>query len=299
MDDELLRKLQIGFMDSLSLETRHRYILEGASAGDIIRKHDLNLSYIQSAEDVVDWLNKSDENRVIWYSDEDFPVFRNIERRLPYMLFYKGTFKKRNKKSVSIVGTRQVDNEGFQTSFKLGLEAGINDISVVSGLADGCDQASLNGCAASGYPSYGIIGCGLEIDYPLYSDKLKHEMIEGGGAVISRFSPNYPPLRYNFPNRNLIIAAMGDCTVVVQAPKKSGSLITCDMALQLGKDVYVSNAGLGSMWCRLGSSALADDGACVINGIGDFMQCNFAVDESKSKEGLRFGNKHYFIRAAN
>lgn len=291
MDEELRRKISIGFMDSLSLRERWECITGGMYV------EEAECLYYSEANAVIDWLNKSDKNKVIWYGDEDYPDFRPVERRLPYMLFYNGNFLQSDKKSVAIVGTRHADNPGIQTAFKIGLEASINDISVVSGLADGCDQAALNGAVVGDYPCFGVLGCGLDIKYPSLTEPLKERMLETGGAIISRFAPNTLPFKQNFPNRNLIIAAMGQSTVVVQAPRKSGSLITSDMTTQLGKDVYVSMAGVGDSWFRLGSNLLAEDGCQVIASMKDCYPCLFEAYESKENEGLRFGNKHYFIRS--
>lgn len=299
MDEELKRKIQIGFMDSLSLETRRDLINKGVSAIEASLLGENYKSYQKDAEDVLDWMNRDPSNTVCWYGDEDFPTFTPVERKLPYMLFCKGKMLKKDSPSLAIVGTRHVDNEGFQASFKIGLEASVNGISVVSGLADGCDQASLYGAVVGKYPSYGILGCGLEIKYPSFSDSLKQQMIECGGAIISRFPPFYPPLKQNFPNRNLIIAAMGCSTIVVQAPKKSGSLITSDMTMQLGKEVLVSRAGKGNSWARVGSNQLLTDGALIFDSISEVYECKFKVELSNSSSDIRFGNRHYFIRKLN
>ncbi len=297
MYEQLIRKLLIGFMDSISLEKRKMYISEGVEVDEVLKMNPGEKIRMYSVEQVLKWLEK-DNGKIWWCTDSSYPSFEGIDSHLPYMLFVSGNIPKTPCRSISIVGTRNVDNCGFQTSYRLGLECGLNEISVISGLADGCDQSAMNGCVDSGFPVYGILGCGVNVDYPRYSGSLKRRIIESGGALISRFAPDHLPFKQNFPNRNVIIAAMGMCTVVVQAPKKSGSLITADFTLQLGKDVFVSDSGIGNNWNRLGSTALSHDGAKIIHSIDGITQCKkmvFEVDYASGKT-FRFGNKLYVFR---
>lgn len=297
MYEELSRKLSIGFMDSISLDNRKMYISEGVKVDEVLKLNPGEKDRRVNVEQVLKWIDNS-HSKIWWYTDSSYPSFEGIESHLPYMLFISGNIPRTPCRSISIVGTRNVDNSGFQTSYRLGLECGLNEISVISGIADGCDQSALNGCADSGFPGYGILGCGFNIDYPRYSGSLKRKIIESGGALISRFSPDQLPFKQNFPNRNVIIAAMGMCTVVIQAPRKSGSLITADFAMQLGKDVFVSDSGTGNNWNRLGSMALAHDGAKIIHSIDGITQCRkmvFEVDYA-SGQTFRFGNKLYIFR---
>ncbi len=294
---DIIRKLSIGFMDSISLENRKQLIEEGISVEEVLKMYPDENDRRNIVEEVLRWSEREGCN-FWWYTDSNYPSFDAPASHLPYMLFVNGKIPQVSAKSISIVGTRNVDNTGFQASYRLGLECGANGICVVSGMADGCDQSAMNGCVDAGFCCYGVLGCGLDVDYPKYTSKLKKKVIESGGALISRFAPSELPFKRNFPNRNMIIAAMGSCTVVVQAPKKSGSLITADFALQLGKDVYVSDAGIGKNWNRLGSMNLANEGAPVIHSIDGITRCRkmaFEV-EYASENTYRFGNKLYIFR---
>lgn len=297
MYNDLFRKLSIGFIDSLSLEKRKELIESDLSLEEILSVYNQGKTYNEEVEDVLRWYNGM-ENNIWWYTDPFYPSFDPIDRKTPYMMFVKGKIPSSRNRYYSIVGTRNTDNTGFQFSYKLGLECAVNNICVVSGMADGCDQSATNGAVDGSFPCYGILGCGLEIDYPKYSSNLKRRVIEGGGALISQFAPHTPPLKQNFPNRNVIIAAMGEVLVVVQAPKRSGALITADFALQMGKDVYVSQAGVGKNWNRVGSSELVFDGAKTvfsIDGISNIKKMAFEV-EFADKHTYRFGNKLYICR---
>ena len=297
MYSSLSRKLSIGFMDSISLEKRRQLIDSDMPLDEILALYPHESTHEQEASDVIEWM-KCENNHIWWYTDPYYPVFEPIENNLPYMLFVKGTIPSGKYKYYSIVGTRNTDNAGFQASYKLGLECGANKICVVSGMADGCDQSAMNGAVDALFPCYGILGCGLDIDYPKYSSNLKKRVIETGGALISRFAPHTQPFKQNFPNRNMIIAAMGQVLIVVQAPKKSGALITSDFALQMGKDVFVSETGVGKNWNRIGSSNLVFDGARTIHsidGISSIRRMAFEV-EFADKNTYRFGNKLYIFR---
>lgn len=297
MSEDLFRKISIGFMDTLSLSERRELISGNLTLPEIKKMYPEEKDRTHNVEEVLRWLKEKDCH-IWWYTDPGYPSFEGIENRLPYMLFVYGQIPQREMKLISIVGTRNTDNTGFQASYRLGLECGANGICVVSGIADGCDQSAMNGCVDASFPCYGILGCGFHYDYPKYSYPLKKKILETGGALITRFSPSTIPYASNFPNRNVIIASMGMCTVVVQAPKKSGSLITADFALQMGKDVYVSDAGIGKNWNRIGTSSLASEGAKIIHSIDGITKIRKMVFEVNYASGrtFRFGNKLYVFR---
>lgn len=220
--------------------------------------------------EIADWLSKPG-NYCINSNDPFYPKFNGIEENIPLRLFYKG--KKPNAKlpSIGIVGTRRPDGNALQAAFRIGLEYAANGINVITGLAEGCDQAAAIGALSakevigdSAGVCYAIIGSGLEKNYPYMTNSLKERIISSGGAVISQFPPNFPPLKYNFPKRNIVIAAYSDIVVVVQAPYKSGSLITADFCLQMGKDLYVSSSGIGKLPHMEGTEILHEEGAPVL-----------------------------------
>ncbi len=135
--------------------------------------------------------------------------------------------------------------------------------------------------------------------------------------MLSRFYPSCPSYKSNFVSRNMIIAAYSSALIVVQAPEKSGSLITCDYALSMGKDVYVAKEGVGNSYKRKGSSKLFYEGAPVISSLGEIPfdtsrkafavantckvnECSsFELESSKygsSKNGpFRFGDRLYVV----
>ncbi len=316
---ELKRRLCIGFMKGLSRREKDFFIKNGTTVSGIMRKNPKVTLKMRDAEDSLRWLNESGEHKVWWSSDAFFPMEDDERSDLPYMIFVKGTIPRKAVRSVAIVGTRKTDNMGLQTSYRLGFEAAINSVRVVSGLADGCDQAALAG-AAAGYgeicgfsgecaesslasaaatggeaPCIAVLGCGLEVPYPSYTEGLKEKIIRCGGAILSEYPPYMPPLPQNFPKRNAIIASLSDSVVVVQAPKRSGALITARLALEMNKDVYVSRAGVGTLYNRAGSMRLVADGAEVISSVTGIYKCKYYAENARDDDigAFRFGSSFY------
>lgn len=285
----LEKLITLGLDDSLSTDEKLA----------IVRQKDLPTASEES-KDVVKWL-KNDGNNLMWCTDNYFPEFGDISCKTPFFLLYKGNKPNGKEKCLGIVGTRRADQQGMQASFKFGLEYALNGINIVSGLAEGCDQAAAIGAlearkimGSKAGKCLAIIGNGLERNYPSFTHGLKKRIIENGGSLISQFPPEYPPLKYNFPKRNIVIAGFSDILLVVQAPAKSGALITADFALQMGKEVFVSQAGIGQEPQRLGTNGLYVDGAMTMpafpNGI------NVVKTDAEGPETIRFGSCFYVLK---
>lgn len=297
-DLRLIRQLAVGFDDFKTLNERTRLINSPFKIEEVASSQN-----IERAVKTAEWLEKNSDCGIWWNYEEGYPDFSPIENRIPYMIFYRGRKPSAFQKRVAIIGTRHCDYLGLQKSFQLGLEASLNGFSVVTGLAEGCDQAAAEGAVSaikiseSFAPCYGVLGCGLDFAYPKFSNKLKQRIIESKGAVLTRFEPGVPPLKYNFPNRNVIVSAMSDFVIAVQAPEKSGTLITTDLALQMGKDVFVSSEGLGQTESRSGSNSLIEDGAVVVSSFSEFSDNAISVSESKFQgpDKARFGNRYYSV----
>ncbi len=291
MPDINPRTLEIGFADYLSLQKRHDLMLSDMGIEDFRRIFKCNHS--QEATQVLRWLEKDGKRMVISYGTRDFPDFTGLERNLPYFLFAEGTMPSAGIR-MTAVGTRRTDWYGLTGSFRLGLELNLNGVILITGNAEGCDQALLNGALRGGCGNMvTVLPCGHDVVYPYYMDHLKEQILHAGGLVLSPFAPATPPLKHNFPNRNQILAAMGQFCTVVQAPLKSGALITADLATQMGKDVFVAACGLGDKVNRRGTQRLFDDGCRLLD---EVYFPEIKVVESREKEkGIRFGNAYYEI----
>ena len=175
--------------------------------------------------------------RMIPYFSEEYPKKLTNISQPPYALYVKGSLPRENQVSVAIVGARRCTHYGEQIALEYGEALASEGIQIISGMARGIDGAGQRGALNAGGATYGVLGCGVDICYPrdnigLYMD------IQQKVGIISEQIPGQPPLPAYFPERNRIISGLADVVLVIEAKEKSGSLITADMALEQGKDVY-------------------------------------------------------------
>lgn len=184
----------------------------------------------------------------------------------PPALFVKGDVP--GASSVALVGSRRASATGIEASRSLGRALGERGVCVVSGLALGVDAAAHEGALDAGAKTVGVLGCGIDVTYPRENKGL-FESVRLGGAIVSEYGPGEAPLAWRFPARNRIIAGLSDVVVVVEAPEKSGALITARHALEAGRDVWAVPGPPGARECR-GSNRLLADGAGVLWDVDEF-----------------------------
>ncbi len=185
-------------------------------------------------------------------------------------------------KAVSVVGTRKATVYGIRTSLSIGAGLARQGFTVVSGGALGIDCAAHRGVLNEGGTAVCVLGCGIDYDYLLENKELRNA-IAATGALVSEYPPNYAAAAHNFPQRNRIISALSDGVIVIEAPKKSGSMITVDFALKQGKDVFAVMGNVDSPYSA-GSNQLIKDGAVPITGWRDVVE--FYGDISASEDFL-------------
>ena len=146
----------------------------------------------------------------------------------------------------------------------MGRELGEAGVSVVSGLALGIDSRAHRGNIDGKGTTVAVLGSSPDNIYPVSNRDLARRILDTGGLILSEYPPGTEPLKMNFPARNRIISAMARGTVIVEAPEKSGALITARFALEHGRDIWVDMVGITSRQ-GAGTKRLAEDGAAVIN----------------------------------
>ena len=174
----------------------------------------------------------------ITFSDSSYPLKLKNYSGMPASLYFKGALPDPSKKSVAIVGARKCSSYGRQAAEMFARSLAEHGVQIISGLAFGIDSAAHEGCLKAGGATFAIMGCGIEHIYPRSNAQLYRRIIENNGGIISEFEPSSPPLAYHFPIRNRIISALSDAVVIIEAEKKSGSLITASYALEQGVQVY-------------------------------------------------------------
>jgi len=207
----------------------------------------------------------------IFYWDTTYPPQLREIYDPPVTLFVRGSLPDNGLLLAGIVGTRFPTGAARTAAFQLGFELGREGIGVVSGLARGIDREAHEGCTEAGGRSVAVLGNGIDLIYPYSSLPAGRAILERGGAILSEYPPGIPPLRHHFPARNRIISGLCRAVVVIQAPERSGALITAEYALDQGRDLYVHAAGtIGTTGA--GTRRLAESGAPVISGSAEILR---------------------------
>ena len=217
------------------------------------------------------WLNKNKgfKRGKITFLDLDYPRYLKQFDDCPFLIFYEGQMNFDLQDSICVVGTRKPTLQARQKAYEFGLKCGLNNKSVISGFAKGCDQSSMFGCIDGGGKVCGVLGCGIDYPYPSNSKNLKLKLLEKGGCIISQYSPLAPPLYFHFPQRNIILSGLSSKLLVIEAPKKSGALVTSRYAFNQSTEVYVHEIGTKqNSYCK-GSYTLVEEGATVVAGYED------------------------------
>lgn len=212
---------------------------------------------------------------ILTFRDAGFPSrLRNVEDG-PVLLYYKGTVPDLDVQPViALVGTRKATPYGLRIARTIAGQIAACGGLVVSGGASGVDSAAMEGALHAGYRTVAVLGCGVDVVYPASNRKLFDD-VTGNGCLLSEYPPGAKPEYWHFPQRNRIISGICHGVLVVEAPRKSGALITARCALDQGRDVYTVPGNIDSAACE-GSNALLMDGAQPVMSGWDLMQ-NYAA----------------------
>lgn len=204
--------------------------------------------------------------------DPLFPAGLGDAPDAPWALIGRGDpvllLRLRPDEAVTVVGARRASTYGREVARELGRELATAGLVVVSGLAFGIDACAHRGALESGL-TVAVLGCGADVAYPAAHRSLWRQ-IGDGGLVLSELPPGSSPWRWSFPARNRIMAALSGMTVVVEAAERSGSLITADLAADLGRDLGAVPGPVGSRLSVAPNNLLAG-GACLVRGAQDVL----------------------------
>ncbi len=191
--------------------------------------------------------------------DENYPKLLRTIKDPPLVIYVKGSCEVLNRPSVSMVGSRKCTEYGKGVSFSISYELSKSGICIVSGLAYGIDSEAHRGALEAGGQTVAILGCGVNVVYPLSNRKL-YQRIVSQGAVISEFPLDTKPKQFHFPFRNRLISGISLASIVVEAEERSGSLITANYALEQGREVFAVPGNISSKYSK-GTNKLIRDGA--------------------------------------
>lgn len=227
----------------------------------------LSKEYRDTVDRTIEEIDKKNIN-VITLNSSTYPELLKNICDPPVCLYVKGKLYA-DELSIAVVGSRRASGYGITVAKKISGELAQSNICVISGMARGIDTAAHVGALSVKGRTIAVLGCGIDLVYPPENKKLMEQIIEYG-AVISEYPPGVEPAPHHFPVRNRIVSGMSVGVLVVEAGEKSGSLITAQLALEQGRDVYALPGNVISINSK-GTNKLIQDGAKLVTSVQDIL----------------------------
>ena len=245
-----------------------------ADAGELLLTEGITRDQVHALEDHK--LDKADKVladcqrlglRILTIQDAEYPGRLQNIYDPPCLLYVKGRLPAFDEEAaVAVVGTRDCTPYGIACAEKLGYGGAV----VVSGLAKGIDAAASRGALRAGGVTVGVVGNGLDVHYP-YESRYLYEDIAAAGVLLSEYPPGTEAAGSHFPARNRIISGLSLATLVVEAPERSGALITAETALEQGRDVFAVPGPIDAP-TSVGCNRLIRDGAGLVSDAWDILR---------------------------
>jgi len=263
-------------------EEKHYILRKINGIGSLVIKGLKNSSLLISAEKEIEFINKNNIN-VTTYLDEDYPEKLKHCIDGPILLFQKGNINLKEKKIISIVGTRIITNYGKSFLKEFIQELKKYDPVIISGLAYGIDIFTHQLAMENSLQTIAVLAHGLDNVYPKVHQKDAAKMLENGG-LISEFWSNTNPDRENFVKRNRIVAGLSEATIVVESAAKGGSLITADIANSYNRDVFAVPGRTSDTYSKGCNQLIKSNKAAMITSVRDLEYIlNWKVEDLKAK----------------
>lgn len=208
--------------------------------------------------------------RVVPFDDPEYPPLLREIPDAPALLYFKGGRCDYEAPSVAIVGTRRPTHYGLKVSETLARDLASAGVTIISGMARGCDTYAHRGALSVGGFTVAVLGTGVDVPYPGENAKLYNEIIEKG-LVVSEYPMGTPPVGYNFPKRNRIISGVSDGVVVAEAPLRSGALMTARLSLDYNREVLAAPGQITS-GRSAGTNRLIKEGAAIVTSVDDIFE---------------------------
>lgn len=247
---------------------------------------------LDEAEAIIEWCERNNTG-VIAVNDAAYPAKLRSIPDPPPVLYYRGRLPNFDSRlTVAMVGTRRMTEYGKHSAYTISYDLAKAGAIIVSGMALGIDGASHRGALDASGLTAAVLGSGIDVIYPREHEGLYAELTSCA-VVLSEFKPSSPPNKFHFPIRNRVISALSDCTFVVEADERSGSLITAKTAVSQGRLCAALPGSVGEAGSR-GTNTLIKEGAkpvtCAADIISEFRSDYSAtLDESKLRGVWAYG----------
>lgn len=213
------------------------------------------------------------QKKSIWVLNQDDTAFPDCLREIhesPFLLYGRGSLSSLSKNACALVGTRTASAEGRATAHAIARGLALLKVSVVSGLAIGIDAWAHKGALSGLGHTIAVLASGVDAPNPLSNLQLASEILKSGGALVSEYPPGEKSLTWHFPERNRIIAGLSRTTLVIEAPEKSGALITAQYALDEGRETVIAKSLLNNPLSK-GTIRLFNEGAKAVSSADDIV----------------------------
>ncbi|MDR2345471.1 MAG: DNA-processing protein DprA [Planctomycetaceae bacterium] len=188
----------------------------------------------------------------------------------PPLLYVRGTLLPKDSFSIAVVGTRRISSYGERQTYRLATAIAKAGFTIISGLAIGVDGHAHRAVLKAGGRTIAVLGSGLLQVYPTEHIALANQIVDSGGAIVSEYAPSARATKWTFPQRNRIVCGLALGIVVVEAPLKSGAMISARLANEQGKDIFAIPGSIESELSR-GCNQLIRDGAYLLESVDDIL----------------------------
>ncbi|MDR0978344.1 MAG: DNA-processing protein DprA [Lachnospiraceae bacterium] len=261
---ELLKKFEISKLWDISKE---ELICEGISPSTAEKI--VNEQYKFKLDNYLKYM-KDNNIKIVPIVSKKYPNKLKQIYDPPMVLYVRGNEDILRGIGIAVIGCRLCTTYGKQIAKEFSYLLATNNINVISGLAIGIDTYAHVGAVEAKKPTIAVIGSGLDIIYPAQNKELVNQIIKNDGAIVSEYIVGTKPTAMNFPARNRIISGLSNGILVVEAKKKSGTIITVDFGLEQGKEIYIVPGNINSVNSE-GTNDLIKQGAKIVTNIDDIL----------------------------